>query len=88
MEAVLFKSPELVDALLTSGAEVNLKDLLGRTVLILLVTYRDQASEDEKISLAQKLVFKGGDLSVRDQNGQTAKEIAQSRGLARLAEIL
>ena len=52
MEAVLFKSPELVDALLTSGAEVNLKDLLGRTVLILLVTYRDQASEDEKISLA------------------------------------
>ena len=66
MEAVLFKSPELVDALLTSGAEVNLKDLLGRTVLILLVTYRDQASEDEKISLAQKLVFKGGDFFLGD----------------------
>ena len=63
--ACLFDNEEIVDLLLNSGAEINIRDMYGNTPLI-------DVADLGNIKYAKKLLKKGADVNAQNDWGQTA----------------
>lgn len=72
------QSPQSVDVLLRAGANLNSQDIGGRTPLMKCTDRGYQRS----------LIEAGADLSIRNQEGQTAAEQARSYGFTDEADFL
>lgn len=68
--------PEFLPAVLTAGADINLRDTAGRTPLMLFAQQRD--GED----MVLDLIAAGADLSLRDKDDQSVLYYAQGSGQA------
>lgn len=70
-----------VQTLIEEGADVNEKDMSGRTALMI-------AANRGHTYVVQLLLERGADASVRDNNGFSALQAAESRGFQRIVSLL
>lgn len=87
MEAATWNSKEIVEFLLQKGANPNLIDRYGRTALMLAMLYRENGEEDV-LEITKILIAGGTDMTIKNTDGKTAREIATDRGYSRVAEML
>lgn len=93
----------LVDKLVSFGADINSEDDNGRTALhhavirstvslpvALSFLFREQKNDDEKIAIemVRKLIEKGADVRARDKEGISPLHIAVGRGFLQVSSIL
>ncbi len=77
---------EILDFLITEGADLNLQDVNGNTALLLAIQTKE--SEIEKISIAKKLINAGPDLKLCNNQGFTPLILASSLNEVRIVELL
>jgi serine/threonine-protein phosphatase 6 regulatory ankyrin repeat subunit B len=81
-----------VDALLMAGAEVDLQQYLGMTALMLAVRHFSfplkKHDEARRLEIVDRLLRAGADPKIRDRDGQTALDIAQTEGHQRIVNRL
>ena len=69
---------DAVEFLLERGADPNVQDNLGRTAMMIAVTYRDgDFPEEDPVSIVKMLHEAGGDLTVAAKDGSTVSAIEQ-----------
>jgi ankyrin repeat protein len=81
------KDTAMISFLLQNGANPNLVDKYGRTLLMLAVLYRDQV-EAEVLDVVKPLLAHGADPLIKTFEQKTAKDFALDRGCKKVAEIL
>ncbi len=72
---------KLVNSLLSLGAEVNTKDIMGKTPLM-------YASEKGAYDIVTMLIGKGADVNSKAKNGDTALSLAQAKRDKKVVDIL
>ncbi|WP_223839298.1 ankyrin repeat domain-containing protein [Saccharopolyspora pogona] len=77
---------EYVRAAVKTGIDVNHVNDLGWTALLEAVVLGDGSERYQEV--AQLLVNAGADVNIRDRNGATALQHAESDGYTEIAEIL
>jgi len=76
--SVLHFGPEAVEILLKNGADPNVQDTLGRTAMVITVTYRgDRFPAEDPVRVLKALHKAGADLSIADNKGNTVSAIAE-----------
>ena len=70
-----------VEKLLSKGAEINAKDIDGRTALIL-------ATEEGHTDVVKMLIYKGAEVNAKDKGGGTALMYAASKGYGDIVNML
>lgn len=81
-DLLIYRRTKLVPWLIDNGARVDQQDHEGRTALHIA------AMNGCKPDLLQKILDQGGDLSVRDNDGQTPSELARIRKKSQAANFL
>ena len=71
----------IVEQLITAGANINFKGEYGMTPLIL-------ATESNSPKIVSKLLLSGADISVKDNNENTALDIAVSNEMTEIEQII
>jgi ankyrin repeat protein len=77
----------LVEAVIERGARLDKKDASGGTVLHFLAGL-GRLEEPDLLPLADLLVKKNVDRTVKNAEGLTAAEVAEKRGCKKLASVL
>ena len=72
---------EISELLVSSGADVNIRDGFGQTAL-------HRAFMNGHLKIVQLLLCQGADMSIRDNIGRTALDIASSYGCLEVADCL
>ena len=75
--------PALIRAALDRGADVNVRDLKGRTVLMLLAI-----SEQVTPQIVQELITRGADVNAKGSDGLTALDHAMRLGRQPIIDVL
>jgi len=81
MIAVARQDLEILVLLISSGADVNLKNDLGNTVLY-------YASKYGLADIVNILIFSGADVNIKNIQGKTALSIAKKNGHTEVAKLL
>jgi ankyrin repeat protein len=89
MQALNLEAFELVELLLNHGADPDIPDVHGKTVLMKVL----QFPATFKLAKSRKkilymLLSHGADVTAKDRNGMTAIDIAKQNGFNDLAEIM
>ena len=80
---------DAVEFLLERGADPNVQDNLGRTAMMIAVTYRDgDFPEEDPVSIVKMLHEAGGDLTVAAKDGSTVSAIAQRNNITPIISYL
>jgi len=77
---------EIVDMLLKAGAPVNRINNLGWTALLEVAILGD--GSEKYVSIAKMLIQAGADKTIKDKEGRTPFDHAESREHAELARVL
>jgi ankyrin repeat protein len=80
---VMFGYVPIVDELLARGADVNARDVVGNTALMLTASPYQNGDE-----IARHLLKAGALVNARDRNGRTALMEAAERGNTAVADVL
>jgi len=82
--AVIMNQVELVEMLLSLGADVNLQGVNGKTPLMACAS-AGMLSDSDSCAISTILIQHGADSSVKSSNGETAAEIAKiyNKGIIR-----
>ena len=72
---------DAIEALLASGARVDLRDNRGMTALMM-------ASAQGHLAAVRKLLESGADKSLKDRSGKTARDHAAAGGHAEVVNVL
>ena len=86
--AVSMHDPELVQYLLSHGANPNLRDVQGQTPLHYIAGDGVTGPVENMERIAKSLLIAKVDATLRDANGKTAYEIAVAKGNSEVAEAL
>ncbi len=81
--AALTSRPEILNVLLTAGADVNAKNGAGVTALM-----RAAHSDYADVPRVKFFLDHGADVTARDRNGDTALREARLEGESRVIELL
>ena len=85
MEAPTEKKEELVDFLISKGADINFQDEYGKTLLINAITTSNDFGNLEGIKF---LIAKGADPKIKDKNGKTILDYAIEWDKKEIVEFL
>ncbi len=66
-------SPKIIDALISAGADLNARNYLGETPLIMAV------NANPETRVVSELIKKGADINARDYQGHSVLEYARSQ---------
>jgi ankyrin repeat protein len=66
-------NPKIIDALLAAGADLNARNYLGETPLIMAV------NSNPETRVVTELINKGADINARDYQGHSVLEYAKSQ---------
>lgn len=89
-----FSNVQYVKALVEFGADLNVKDNLGRTALMKAATFRNSTESgirriiEKKLKIVRLLVEAGADLSLKDSEGKTVFDLATEFGCDQLVSGL
>ena len=79
---------EAVKALISAGADVNIRDREGRTPLVALCQRATRWSFYNNSAVIDELLKSGADVNAKDAKGRTSLAIARSWGNKKLVELL
>ena len=82
IEALLHKNSDIAELLLDLGADPNAEDVYGDTALIYA------ARNNLPLKFVKALIAAGGNVSHRNKQGKTARDVASAYGHNQLAESL
>lgn len=80
---IMRSSEKLIDAFLANGADVNVVNNFGRSLLFNFVF-----DKDENSALLQKLINAGADINLQDCYGNTALSVAAEKNKTSLVKVL
>ena len=83
VQTVRWDDPAYLHALIERGADVNARDVDGRTVLMLAA-----ASEFMLVDVVKALIGSGADVNARMRSGETALSFAKLRGETAIVDLL
>lgn len=79
---------ELIDLLLKNGADINVKDKFGRTVLAHILREANQKNYLKVMDIAPVLMAKGASKDTKDNEGKSASDYASSSQIKEIKELM
>jgi ankyrin repeat protein len=90
-EAIHWEQPQMLELLIQEGCDVNAKANNGASPLLWAAAHLDESKPERTpvlIRCAKILLGQGAERTTKNQNGQTAAEIAESKGFDKFAEMI
>ena len=77
---------EVAKSLLNHGADVDVRESTGKTILLVALSYHKE--EDKLLNIVDFLLKHGADVDARDHTFQSSLHLAESYGMQQVAKIL
>lgn len=90
-EAIHWEQPQMLELLIQAGCDVNAKANNGATPLHWAAAHLNESKPERTpilIRCAKVLLGQGAERTTKNQNGQTAAQIAESNGFDKFAEMV